>query len=467
MTDLLPRVRNMTALNEVQARILTNMGNSLQFSANLTHNQVFLCAYGKSKGTLALLACKRPSFSSYPMILEEGKFYSSNELSIIHKVLSSGEKVIGRRELDLGRMADLTCYPIVDNAGVPFAVLGLVSRISSQPQVLMDTASLLIQFPLSKEEYYPLRPQDGVIILDSVGRIIFSNDAAAGLYFVLDKEAADSRKLIGRSLIHFPLVDQVMVSGRPAFGDVKQGDYTVSAWALPLMSAGRMKRAVLVLTDVTAVREREKQILVKDYVIKEIHHRVKNSLAMTASLLRLQARRAKSAEAKTELNQAVSRISNISEIHDMLSHAENDHVPLIEMLERLAHLSISALASCPVELKVSGDPVFISSEQAVPMAIAAGEIMHNAISHGFEGEDQGTLVITVIREKDQICMTVSNSGNLLPEGWSMKSSHLGLQIVKNIIETQFQGHFSLKNSGENVVSCFVFPEKLLGDKKDE
>ena len=63
---------------------------------------------------------------------------------------------------------------------------------------------------------------------------------------------------------------------------------TLSAWGLPIISGGRVVRTVLVLTDVTAIREKERQILVKDSVIKEIHHRVKNSLNTIAGMLRMQ-----------------------------------------------------------------------------------------------------------------------------------------------------------------------------------
>ena len=125
-----------------------------------------------------------------------------------------------------------------------------------------------------------------------------------------------SRELIGHTIVRLPLVDKVMKTGKPAYGDEVSENMTLSAWGLPIISGGRVVRTVLVLTDVTAIREKERQILVKDSVIKEIHHRVKNSLNTIAGMLRMQARRAKDDDAKEALRRAVSRILGISQIHD-------------------------------------------------------------------------------------------------------------------------------------------------------
>ncbi len=79
---------------------------------------------------------------------------------------------------------------------------------------------------------------------------------ADDLYLVLDKEAIEQRDIIGHTIVHFPLVDEVMKTGRPAFSDEVSENMTLSAWGLPIISGGRVTRTVIVLTDVTAIRER-------------------------------------------------------------------------------------------------------------------------------------------------------------------------------------------------------------------
>lgn len=174
--------------------------------------------------------------------------------------------------------------------------------------------------------YHYLRPQDGMVILDSVGRIMYANDMADDLYFVLDKETVERKEIIGHSMVHLPLVDKIMETKKPAYGDEVSGNMILSAWGMPILSGGRVSRTILLLSDVTAIREKERQIMVKDSVIREIHHRVKNSLNTIAGILRMQARRAKDTDTKEALRVAVNRILGISQIHDVLASQSGDHV---------------------------------------------------------------------------------------------------------------------------------------------
>lgn len=462
MGDLFSLAREMTSLNEVQAKILDHMGPALQFAADVSRNQVFLCAPGNQSGTAAVLASRRPSYSVYPFFLQEGRMYQESEFTIVGDVFRAGKKVIGRKELELGRMAGMTCYPVVDNAGIPFAVFGLISRTPRQSQILMDTADLIIELPLEKNEYYALRPQDGLIIIDSVGRIIYANDAAAGLYLTLDKEMTDRHELLGHSLIHFPLVDQVMQTGRPAFGDEVKENTAISAWAIPLMASGRMKRAILILKDVTEIREKEKQILVKDSVIKEIHHRVKNSLAMIAGMLRMQARRSENETTQTELMRAVARISGISEIHDMLAHINGDSVELVSFLKKLSMININSLSPCQVALHVYGDKsVIMNSDKVISIAIAANELIHNALSHGFAGHKAGVLTIRVDEKNSRFRLSIHNTGNPLPPSFGVNGYDLGLQIVRTIAEIELRGTFTLSNDKNGVNAVITCPLEIL------
>ena len=368
-------------------------------------------------------------------------------------------------ELDQGRKVAVTGYPIVDNAGVPFAVVCFVSSSLDQQQVLTDTGSLALQVPFDGKDYYGIRPQDGVIILDSLGRIIYSNDMANDLYMVLDKEAVESQEIIGHTIVRFPLVDEVMKTGRPVFGDEVSENMTLSAWGLPIISGGKVTRTVLILTDVTAIREKEKQILVKDSVIKEIHHRVKNSLNTIAGMLRMQARRAKDPDTKDALKRSVNRILGISQIHDILASQSGGQIDMDVLLDRICKLSVDSLTFCPVRVvrEKGSDPLIVDSEKAVPLAIAANELIHNAIDHGFNGMDKGILIVGTSLDEEKLHVYIKNNGHpLSPEVKDMNSSGLGLQIVRNLVEIELKGSFELRNDGEFVTADIYCSRALMG-----
>ena len=463
MSQLYTLVRDTTKLTDVQAKILDHMQVALQLASDISRNQVYLCARGKNDDISVILMAVKPSYTHGSTFFKSGDTRLGEDLAVIENVFTTGRKVVGRMELDQGLTVAVTAYPIVDNAGIPFAAVCFMANSVKQQQVLTDTANLALQVPFSTADYYSIRPQDGVIILDAGGRIIYANDMADDLYFVLDKEAVESRELIGHTIVRLPLVDKVMKTGKPAYGDEVSENMTLSAWGLPIISGGRVVRTVLVLTDVTAIREKERQILVKDSVIKEIHHRVKNSLNTIAGMLRMQARRAKDDDTKEALRRAVSRILGISQIHDILASQSCDKIDMDILLDKITKLSVDSLALIPVNVvrEKSRRSLIVDSEKAVPLAIAANELIHNAIDHGFKDMEKGTLVVgTEIRGSD-LHVYIRNDGHPLADDFSTKTFDLGLQIVRNLSEIELKGKFSLKNENHMVTADIDCPLSVM------
>lgn len=449
--------RDKTNITEVQMRIIGHMQEALQFAADITREQVCIITRGKNEDMAVILCTKGPSYTGSLTYFQDGDVYFMEEMALAESVFLTGKKVVGRKELEIGKQVAVTAYPIVDNAGVVFAVASFLSSSTRQHQVLVDTAYMSLQMPLTDEPYYSPRLQDGLIILDSVGRILYANDMASGLCFVLDKEAAEPKNIVGRAMVHMPLVEKIMTSGRPQSGEEKAGDLTLSAWGIPLMLHGRVQRTILVLTDITALREKEQQILVKNSVIKEIHHRVKNNLNTIAGILRMQARRSKNDETKESLKRAVDRILGISQIHDILARQSGENVDWHQLLARLCKLSIDSLTSqARVHLTLEHDdtPLIICSEKAVTLAIAVNELIHNAIDHGFEGVKLGNLTIGEKKEGDMLHIYVKNDGHLLPDTFNKKQYDLGLQIVRTLSEIELKGTFTFENEG-NVVAAHI------------
>ncbi len=458
--QLFSLAREKTNLSEVQMRILGNMQEALQFTADLTREQVIVIAAGKNEEMAVVLCTAMPSFSVQDSAFTEGDVYFMNEVALAESVLMTGKKIVGRKELEIGKKVALTAYPVIDNAGTPFAAVGFMANSLKQQQVLIDTAYMALQMPLMDTSYYPPKMQDGLLILDSMGRIMYANDMAAGLCFVLDKEAAEQKNILGRVMVHWPLVEKMMETGHPDSGEEEAGGITVSAWGLPILMHGKVSRTILILTDVTAVREKEQQILVKNSVIKEIHHRVKNNLNTIAGILRMQSRRAENEETKEALRRAVDRILGISQIHEILARQSGENVNWHELLSRLCKLSLDSLtASSRVELvtDLEEKPLVVASEKAVTLAIAVNELIHNALDHGFENQPHGILTIIERIEDGMLHIRVINDGNLLPENFGSKSYDLGLQIVKTLVEIELKGKFTFGNEARHVVAHIRCP----------
>ena len=78
--------------------------------------------------------------------------------------------------------------------------------------------------------------------------------------------------------------------------------------------------AFLILHDCTRESKQQQELLVKNSIIKEIHHRVKNNLQTVAGLLRMEARRSDLPEVKSALQEGISRIESMALVHDLVSH---------------------------------------------------------------------------------------------------------------------------------------------------
>lgn len=462
--QLFALAREATDLTDVQISILANMQEALQFAADVSREQVVILTRGKNPDMAVVLCVVCPSYAGGPAYYKEGDVSFMDEAPLAESVLLTGKKIVGRKELEIGRQVAVTAYALSDNAGVVFAAVGFISSSTRQHQVLIDTAYLALLLPLTDEPYHAPRLQDGLIVLDSVGRILYANDMAAGLCFVLDKEAAEPKNLVGRAMIHLPLVESIMATGRPQYGEEQAEGLTLTAWGLPLLVQGRVQRTLLVFTDVTAIREKEQQLLVKNSVIKEIHHRVKNNLNTIAGILRMQARRAKNEEVRDALRRAVDRILGISQIHDILARQSGENVEWHQLLGRLCKLSLESLTAgskVRLVLENDGQPLLMGSEDAVNLAIAVNELIHNALDHGFAGLPSGTLTITEEKADGAFHLCVKNDGHLLPEGFSAKGYDLGLQIVRTLAEIELKGQFQFGNEGNQVAAHIRFPLERL------
>ena len=452
--------REYTDLTEVQARILTHIRAAIGFAADISRNQIYICAPGKNKDMIVILAAGKPSFDTRKTYFSPGETFLTDEFAITSTVLKMGKKVVGRKELAIGRIVGITAYPVLDNAGIPFAVIGIMASGIRQQQVLTDTANQILQVPLPEREYRAVRPQDGVIILDAVGRIMYANDPASGITLVFGNENID-KAVEGKLLAHLPMVQEVMEKGRVVQGEEKAGPMTLSIWALPLMQSGRVMRIILLVSDITAVREKEQQLLVKESVIKEIHHRVKNSLNTVAGLLRMQSRRSDNPETRSALKKAVDRIVSISQVHDILAHQSGEDIDWEILLDKLCDLSVRSLGGGGIRLERirAQGPVILSSDKAVHLSIAVNELIHNAIGHGLEGQEQGILRVEDRVEGDSLHIIIQNNGELLPEGFGKKSYGLGLQIVTTLVELELRGTFCFVNEGDRVSAEITCPLK--------
>ena len=234
--------------------------------------------------------------------------------------------------------------------------------------------------------------------------------------------------------------------------------------SIPLRPGGTHQGGLILVRDVTELRRRDRELVTKDATIREIHHRVKNNLQTVAALLRLQARRIDSDDAKAALEEAVRRVGSIAIVHETLSQAVGESVDFDEIADRLGTMvtEVSALTG-RVGVRRTGRFGVLPSESANALAMVLTELLQNAVEHGFaDGEEAaGTVEVRADRMVGRLHVTVDDDGRGLPEGFSLDgSTNLGLSIVRTLVESELGGQLVMAtrpDGGTRVVVDMPLP----------
>jgi len=290
------------------------------------------------------------------------------------------------------------------------------------------------------------RASDGLIRLDVDGTTTFASPNALSAFnrmgFVEELEGESLAEVTNRLLSGRLVVDEslpLVVTGRaPWRTDIEARGVTVSLRAIPVRHRGERIGAIVLCRDVTELRHQERELITKDATIREIHHRVKNNLQTVASLLRIQARRTHSDEARDALSQAMRRVSAIAVVHDTLSEGLTQRVDFDVVFDRVLKLiaEVASSHNTTVHPKSSGSFGVLPSEYATPLALALTELVTNAVEHGLSGRE-GQVEIIARREDDTLTVKVVDNGSGLPEG--KVGAGLGTQIVRTLIQGELSG----------------------------
>ncbi len=191
-----------------------------------------------------------------------------------------------------------------------------------------------------------------------------------------------------------------------------------SSQSLVTIIAGLLLILLLVLY-VTYQNNKKKNILLenqndeKEFLLKEIHHRVKNNLGIVSSLLDLQADKVKDPKIISAIEESRNRVYSMSMIHQKLYQGAN--LSTIGMKEYLVDLSQHILDSYGFEDKVEYsyhlEDMQLDVDSAIPLGLIVNELLTNSFKHAFPEDRKGVIQITCQHlAKDRILLEVADNG---------------------------------------------------------
>ena len=189
----------------------------------------------------------------------------------------------------------------------------------------------------------------------------------------------------------------------------------------------------------------------KNIMIQEIHHRVKNNLAVVSGLLELQMRHIEDARLEMAMQKSINRVISIAKVHEMLYLSEDfNKIPLKEYIHDLAHIVMSTMNCYHLDLKFSStvEVNHLDVSHGVPVGIIINELITNSIKYGFtdvSGDKKISIKITQNGELAEVMYSDNGIGIEDFEEASTKS--LGFSLVQSLL-TQLDASYQYNTANK-------------------
>jgi PAS domain S-box-containing protein len=355
----------------------------------------------------------------------------------IERVRKNGDKVYLREFVT----------PVTDEEGVVKKVMLLTEDITEKKKVEHALIS-------SEQKYRDLveASHDLVWRIDPDGRFDFINNASISILgyspvemignsFVpfLNPDKAEETVGVHRGVIQGNIYESFPLEMMTVKGKIRH----LSATAYPIYDdKGNVVGCSGTASDITHIKEYQSQLedslAEKEILIKEIHHRVKNNLAVISGLFMLQSMHVDDEDTLTILQESQSRIKSIATIHEKLY--QNHAFSSIEIKEYLENLIADISDTYKrkdrnISIEVTGEKASLNVNQAVPFGIMANELIVNAYKYAFVSKGEGKIIVSIRIEKEHLVFSVADNGEGLPENFDiLELSSLGMTLIKTLAE---------------------------------
>lgn len=239
-----------------------------------------------------------------------------------------------------------------------------------------------------------------------------------------------------RNILCVPLKNQTeeVIGVLQAINKREGGEYTKEE--LPLFQA-LANQAAIAITNTQLLDERKT-------LLSEIHHRVKNNMAIISGMIQLQAFNEEDETLQNKLLKSVTRISSMAAVHEQLYESESfSRLNYTKNLKKVVENTIRSLdATHDISITYDCDPVILNINQSIPCSLIVSEIVFHLVKYGFEQTDDPAINIQLTEDvNDHVQITIRENAEsikkyLADEGNDQSGFRL-IQVLSQQLEAEF------------------------------
>ena len=359
--------------------------------------------------------------------------------------------------------------PVVDKTGDVSAVVFFARNITERKRA---EESLRLANMLLERTFASLK--EAVFVMDQSAHTIITCNSAVEEIFGYKKE-----EVMGRTLgfLHQSKADYDVFYNRLSSALVgeglfnaefparrKDGTLIITECTVTETSDDSSGRAVLVIVvrDITERKRSEEQLKIalkeKEVLLKEIHHRVKNNLAVISSLLNMQSKYIKDKKTLEIFRESQNRVKTMALIHTKLYQSSDlAQIDFADYIRKLAADLIDSyrLERDSVVLLLDVRDVYFDVNVGIPCGLIINELLTNALKHAFPHGRKGEVSVRLTPRDEGVALVVSDNGIGFPERIDFRNTEsLGFQLVTALVD-QLGGTMELsRNNGTTFTISF-------------
>jgi PAS domain S-box-containing protein len=174
----------------------------------------------------------------------------------------------------------------------------------------------------------------------------------------------------------------------------------------------------------------------KEVLLREIHHRVKNNLQVTQSLMKMRARTLASPEAREAIESAIQRVHVIAAVHEKLYQMSDiSCLSLSEYIREVVEGAVNSGAERAerIELEIDADELPIAMDAAVSLGLLVNELVLNCLKHGFKDHNRGRIAVSITGDAGRRRLVIEDNGCGLPPDFDPgKCASMGLKLAVSL-----------------------------------